>query len=80
MKAALGRDPTHFAYPFGTRGSFGPQQPLLAAEAGFASAVTALPGVVWPKDRSNLQALPRIGWNGRSLRILRVLLTGMAVE
>ena len=41
MKAALGHDPLHFAYPFGTRGSFGRQQPLLAAEAGFASAVTA---------------------------------------
>jgi peptidoglycan/xylan/chitin deacetylase (PgdA/CDA1 family) len=77
--AALGRDSPHFAYPFGNRASFGRQHPLLAAEAGFASAVTAIPGVVWPKERSNLHALPRIGWDGqrRSLRILRVLLTGM---
>ncbi len=82
MKAALGRDPPHFAYPFGIRGSFGRQHPLLAADAGFASAVTAIPGVVWPKERSNLHALPRISWDDRrrSLRVMRVLLTGMAVE
>ena len=82
LQAALGRDPLHFAYPFGNRGSFGRQHPLMAAEAGFASAVSAVPGVVWPQDRSNLHALPRIAWDGRrrSLRAMRVMLSGVLVE
>jgi peptidoglycan/xylan/chitin deacetylase (PgdA/CDA1 family) len=82
LQAALGRDPLHFAYPFGNRGSFDRQHTLMAAEAGFASAVSAIPGVVWPQDRSNLHALPRIAWDGRrrSLRAMRVMLSGMLVE
>jgi peptidoglycan/xylan/chitin deacetylase (PgdA/CDA1 family) len=82
LQAALGRDPLHFAYPFGDRGSFGRQHPLMAAGTGLASAVSAIPGVVWPQDRSNLHALPRIAWDGRrrSLRAMRVMLSGMLVE
>jgi hypothetical protein len=55
---------------------------LLAADAGFVSAVTAVPGVVWAAGRSNLQALPRISWDGRwrSLRAMRVMLSGMMIE
>ena len=51
----------------------------MAQEAGFASAVTALPGVVEPKGQTNLHALPRIAWDGRqrSLRMMRVILSGM---
>lgn len=80
LKAALGRDPLHFAYPFGNRGSYGRQHPLMAADAGFASAVSAVSGVVWPSDRSNLHALPRIAWDGRrSLRAMRVMLSGMMI-
>jgi peptidoglycan/xylan/chitin deacetylase (PgdA/CDA1 family) len=80
LKAALGRDPLHFAYPFGTRGSYGRQHPPMAADAGFASAVSAIPGVVWPSERSNLHALPRIAWDGRhSLRAMRVMLAGMMI-
>jgi peptidoglycan/xylan/chitin deacetylase (PgdA/CDA1 family) len=81
-KAALGREPKHFAYPFGNRGSYGRQHPMLAADAGFASAVSAVSGVVWDRDRSNLHALPRIAWDGRrrSLRAMRVMLSGMTAE
>jgi len=81
-KAALGRAPLHFAYPFGTPGSFGGRHPMLAADAGFASAVSAVPGVVWAQDRSNLYALPRIAWDGRrrSLRAMRAILSGMTAE
>ena len=81
-KAALGRDLLHFAYPFGNPGSYGRQHPVLAADAGFVSAVTAVPGVVWPAGRSNLEALPRISWDGRwrSLRAMRVMLSGMMIE
>jgi peptidoglycan/xylan/chitin deacetylase (PgdA/CDA1 family) len=82
LQAALGRDPLHLAYPFGSRGSFTRQHVVMAAEAGFASAVSAIPGVVWPQDRSNLHALPRIAWDGRrrSLRAMRVMLAGMIVD
>jgi peptidoglycan/xylan/chitin deacetylase (PgdA/CDA1 family) len=81
-QAALGRDPLHLAYPFGDRGSFNPLHVAMAAEAGFASAVTAVSGVVQPDGRSNLHALPRIAWDGRrrSLRALRVMLSGVMFD
>jgi peptidoglycan/xylan/chitin deacetylase (PgdA/CDA1 family) len=81
-KAALGRDPKHFAYPFGNRGSYARQHPMLAADAGFASAVSAVSGVVLDRDRSNLHALPRVAWDGRSrsLRAMRVMLSGITAE
>jgi peptidoglycan/xylan/chitin deacetylase (PgdA/CDA1 family) len=78
-QTAFHRDVMHFAYPFGDRASFNRQHVMLAREAGFASAVTALPGVVQAEGRSNLHALPRIAWDGRqgSLRAMRVMLSGM---
>ncbi len=78
-RSAFHRDVVHFAYPFGDRASFGRQHVMLAGQAGFASAVTALPGVVLADGRSNLHALPRIAWDGRqrSLRAMRVILSGV---
>jgi peptidoglycan/xylan/chitin deacetylase (PgdA/CDA1 family) len=78
-EAALHRDVPHFAYPFGDRASLNRQHVMLAGEAGFASAVTAMPGIVLAEGRSNLHALPRIAWDGRqrSLRAMRVLLSGV---
>jgi peptidoglycan/xylan/chitin deacetylase (PgdA/CDA1 family) len=78
-QTAFHRDVVHFAYPFGDRASFNRQHVMLAEEAGFASAVTALPGVVEAEGRSNLHALPRIAWDGRqrSLRVMRVILSGV---
>jgi peptidoglycan/xylan/chitin deacetylase (PgdA/CDA1 family) len=78
-QSALHRDVPHFAYPFGDRASFGRQHVVLAREAGLASAVTALPGMVRADGKSNLHALPRIAWDGRqrSLRAMRVMLSGM---
>ena len=80
-QTAVHRDVPHFAYPFGDRGSFNRQHIMLAGEAGFASAVTALPGIVLAEGRSNLHALPRIAWDGRqsSLRVMRVLLSGVTL-
>src|SRR3954452_18169887 len=77
-QAAFHRDILHFAYPFGDRASFHRQHVMLTRDAGFASAVTALPGVVQAEGRSNLHALPRISWDGRqrSLRVMRVMLSG----
>ena len=79
-QAALHRDVGHFAYPFGDRAAFGRPHVAMAAEAGFASAASAIPGVVQSEGRTNLHALPRIAWDGRrrSLRVMRVLVSGAA--
>lgn len=81
MRAALGRDPTHFSYPFGDGESFDPRHVAMTKELGFRSAVTAQAGVVEADGRSDLHALPRIALDGRrrSLRTLRVRLSGVCV-
>ncbi len=79
-QAAFHRDVGHLAYPFGDRGSFRRQHVVMAEEAGFASAVSAIPGVVQTEGRTDLRALPRVAWDGRqhSLRAMRVILSGAA--
>jgi peptidoglycan/xylan/chitin deacetylase (PgdA/CDA1 family) len=79
-QAAFHRDVTHFAYPFGDRAAFARKHVQMAEEAGFASAASALGGVVQAEGRTNLHALPRLSWDGRqrSLRVMRVLLSGAA--
>jgi peptidoglycan/xylan/chitin deacetylase (PgdA/CDA1 family) len=79
-EAAFDRDIRHLAFPFGDRASFRRSHVIMAEEAGFASAVTTIPGVVDAEGRTNLRALPRISWDGRvrSLRIMRVLVSGVA--
>jgi peptidoglycan/xylan/chitin deacetylase (PgdA/CDA1 family) len=78
-ETAFRRDVRHFAYPFGDRSSWRRQHLEMVQEAGFAGAVSAIPGVVEPKGYTNLHALPRVGWDGRrrSLRMMRVILSGM---
>jgi peptidoglycan/xylan/chitin deacetylase (PgdA/CDA1 family) len=77
-ETALRRQLRHVAYPFGDRDSFRRAHVVMAEQAGFASAVSTVPGIVEAAGRSNLFALPRIAWDGRwkSLRIMRVLLSG----
>jgi peptidoglycan/xylan/chitin deacetylase (PgdA/CDA1 family) len=79
-QAAFHRDVRHFAYPFGDRASFARKHVQMAEEAGFASAASTIAGIVQAEARTNLHALPRIAWDGRrrSLRIMRVLLSGIA--
>ncbi|MCC8980996.1 polysaccharide deacetylase family protein [Bradyrhizobium acaciae] len=78
-ESALRRPIKHFAYPFGDRDAFARPDVVMAEEAGFASAVSTISGVVEAQGRTNLHALPRIAWDGRvrSLRIMRVLLSGV---
>jgi peptidoglycan/xylan/chitin deacetylase (PgdA/CDA1 family) len=78
-ETALRRPIGHFAYPFGDQKSWRRAHAAMAQEAGFASAVSTIPGVVEAKGYTNLQALPRIAWDGRqgSLRMLRVTLSGI---
>lgn len=78
LEAALGRDIRHLAFPFGDRAAFGRAHVVMAEQAGFISAVSAISGVVQTEGRTNLHALPRIDWDGRvrSLRAMRVLVSG----
>ncbi|OKO86959.1 polysaccharide deacetylase [Bradyrhizobium sp. NAS80.1] len=79
-EAAFHRDIRHLAFPFGDRASFRRSHVVMAEEAGFASAVSTIPGIVDAEGRTNLHVLPRISWDGRvrSLRMLRVLASGVA--
>lgn len=79
-ESAFHREIRHFAFPFGDRTSFRRGHVVMAEEAGFASAVSTIPGIVDVEGRTNLRALPRISWDGRrrSLRMMRVLLSGAA--
>ena len=78
-QTAFRRDVRHFAYPFGDRASWSRRHVAMAEEAGFASAASAVSGVVEIEGRTSLHALPRIAWDGRqrSLRIMRVMLSGI---
>ncbi len=80
LEAALRREVRHFAYPFGDRGTWRSAHAVMVQQAGFVSAVSGIPGVVEAGGRTNLHALPRIGWDGRerSLRVMRMLLSGTA--
>ena len=78
-ESAFQREIRHLAYPFGDRASFRRSHVVMAEEAGFASAVSTIPGIVDTEGRTNLHALPRISWDGRmqSLRVMRVLVSGV---
>ncbi|MDH6257901.1 polysaccharide deacetylase family protein [Bradyrhizobium sp. BR13661] len=79
-EASFRREIRHLAFPFGDRASFRRNHVVMAEEAGFVSAVSTIPGIVDSEGRTNLRALPRISWDGRvrSLRMLRVLVSGVA--
>jgi len=78
ITAHLGRVPEHFSFPVGSPDAAGPREFALAAAAGFRTAVTTRPGVIFPDHVNHLTALPRISVNGefQRLRYLDVLLSG----
>jgi peptidoglycan/xylan/chitin deacetylase (PgdA/CDA1 family) len=80
IEMKLGVKPTHFAYPVGDVTSAGRREFALAADLGFATAVTTRPGVLFPDHANHLTALPRISVNGafQRLRYIDVLLSGSA--
>jgi peptidoglycan/xylan/chitin deacetylase (PgdA/CDA1 family) len=82
IEAALGTRPKHFSYPVGDRTSAGPREFRIAAELGFATAVTTRPGALFPEHRTHLTALPRISLNGeyQQLRYAKVLMSGAATS
>jgi peptidoglycan/xylan/chitin deacetylase (PgdA/CDA1 family) len=80
IEAALAVRPRHLSYPYGDRASAGTREFEIAAELGFKTAVTTRPGVLFPKHRQHMTALPRISLNGdyQRMRYVRVLLSGAA--
>jgi peptidoglycan/xylan/chitin deacetylase (PgdA/CDA1 family) len=80
IEAALQRPVLHLAYPFGDRHAAGPREFALARAAGFKTAVTTRPGMLFPESVHHLTALPRVSLNGnyQDTRILPVLTSGAA--
>ena len=79
IERRLGLPARHLAYPVGDPTSAGPREFAIAAELGFASAVTTRPGMIFPAHRDHRLALPRLSVNGnwQSLESLEVLLSGV---
>ena len=80
IEERIQRPVRHLAYPVGDAGVAGAREFRLAAEAGFASAVTTRPGMIFPSHANQPTALPRLSINGRwqRLDVLDVLLSGAA--
>jgi peptidoglycan/xylan/chitin deacetylase (PgdA/CDA1 family) len=80
IEDALQRPVVHLAYPYGDRTAAGSREFALAHTAGFKTAVTTRPGMIFPENAAHLTALPRVSLNGnyQDARILPVLLSGAA--
>jgi peptidoglycan/xylan/chitin deacetylase (PgdA/CDA1 family) len=80
IESALQRPALHLAYPYGDRNAAGPREFALARAAGFKTAVTTRPGMVFPESADHLTALQRVSLNGnyQDARILPVLTSGAA--
>jgi peptidoglycan/xylan/chitin deacetylase (PgdA/CDA1 family) len=80
IEERLQRDVRHFCYPYGDRLAAGAREFALAAAAGFRTAVTTRPGMIFPGSAGHLTALPRVSLNGnyQKNRMLPVLTSGAA--
>ncbi len=80
LEQALERPVLHLAYPYGDRIAAGPREFALAKAAGFKTAVTTRPGMIFPESAGYLTALQRVSLNGnyQDARILPVLTSGAA--
>ena len=78
IENALQRPVLHFAYPYGDRTAAGPREFALAKAAGFKTAITTRPGMIFPESAEYPTALPRVSLNGhyQDERFLPVLTSG----
>jgi peptidoglycan/xylan/chitin deacetylase (PgdA/CDA1 family) len=70
----------HFAYPYGDKTAAAAREFALARNAGFKTAVTTRPGMIFSASADHLTALPRVSLNGnyQYSRVLPVLTSGAA--
>jgi peptidoglycan/xylan/chitin deacetylase (PgdA/CDA1 family) len=80
IEHALEREVLHLAYPYGDRDAAGTREFALAAAAGFKTAVTTRPGMLFAENADHMTALPRVSLNGnyQDVRVLPVLTSGAA--
>ena len=80
IEAALQRPVLHLAYPYGDKIAAGQREFALAKAAGFKTAVTTRPGMIFPESAAHLTALQRVSLNGnyQDERIIPVLTSGAA--
>ena len=80
IESALQREVVHLAYPYGDKIAAGPREFELARNAGYKTAVTTRPGMIFSESGRHLTALPRVSLNGnyQDARILPVLTSGAA--
>ena len=80
IESALQRPVVHLAYPYGDKIAAGAREFALARAAGFKTAVTTRPGMIFPESADHLTALARVSLNGnyQDTRILPVLTSGAA--
>ena len=60
IEAALQRPVLHLAYPYGDRIAAGRREFALAKSAGFKTAVTTRPGMIFPESAEHMTALQRV--------------------
>lgn len=80
IEAALQRPAIHLAYPYGDRIAAGQREFRLAQAAGFKTAVTTRPGMIFPESADHMMALQRVSLNGnyQDTRMIPVLTSGAA--
>ncbi len=76
----LKRPVEHFAYPYGDKTAAAAREFAMARNAGFKTAVTTRPGMIFTASADHLTALPRVSLNGnyQYSRVLPVLTSGAA--
>jgi len=80
IEAALQRPVRHLAYPYGDRFAAGRREFRLAQAAGYQTAVTTRPGMIFGESADHLTALQRVSLNGnyQDERLIPVLTSGAA--
>jgi peptidoglycan/xylan/chitin deacetylase (PgdA/CDA1 family) len=80
IEDVLQRPIVHLAYPYGDKIAAGRREFTLARNAGFKTAVTTRPGMIFPESADHMTALPRVSLNGnyQDTRIFPVLTSGAA--
>jgi peptidoglycan/xylan/chitin deacetylase (PgdA/CDA1 family) len=80
IESALQRPVLHLAYPYGDKIAASVREFALARTAGFKTAVTTRPGMIFAGSAEHMTALPRVSLNGnyQDARILPILTSGAA--